>query len=132
MARCGGTTRDGRQCTAIVKPPNTYCYQHDPARSEERTRNASKAGKSKPNRELAALKARLSVLAEQVINDEVDRSRAAVAGQLLGTVIRAVAVELKVREQLDLVERLEALERLMEDRKGDTGSGISRATSWTS
>lgn len=51
------------------------------------------------------------MLAEQVLAGEVGRANAAVAGQLLNTVIRAVAVELKVREQQDLIERLEELEK---------------------
>ena len=46
MPRCVGIKRDGAQCTTIVKPPQTHCYQHDPARAEERRRNASRAGKS--------------------------------------------------------------------------------------
>ncbi len=47
----------------------------------------------------------------------MDRGDAAVVGQLLNTVIRAVSVELKAREQLELVERLEALEAALETRK---------------
>ena len=37
---------------------------------------------------------------------------------LLNTYLRAVSVELKVREQLELLERLEALEETLEGRKG--------------
>ncbi len=44
-------------------------------------------------------------------------------GQLLNTQIRAVAVELKVREQLDLIERVEELESLLERQKGGRGYG---------
>lgn len=50
MARCAGVKRDGGRCTAIVKPPLTHCYQHDPARAGERRRAASKGGKSKSSR----------------------------------------------------------------------------------
>ena len=42
MPRCPAIKRDGGQCTTIVKPPQTYCYQHDPKRAEERKRNASR------------------------------------------------------------------------------------------
>jgi len=52
-----------------------------------------------------------------VLEGNVDRADAAVAGQLLNTVIRAVSVEMKVREQEELVERLEALESALEQRK---------------
>ena len=44
----------------------------------------------------------------------MNRASAAIAGQLYNTVIRAVGVELKVREQQDLIERLEELENLLE------------------
>lgn len=49
---------------------------------------------------------------------ETERADAAVAGQLLNTIIRAVGVELKVKEQKELIERLEELERLLEQTGG--------------
>ncbi len=52
MPRCAGIKRDGGQCTAIVNGSQTYCYQHDPARADERRRNASKAARSKPSKKL--------------------------------------------------------------------------------
>ena len=116
MAQCASIKRDGGKCTATVEPPNKYCWWHDPDNAAQRKRAASKGGKGKPSRELAAIKARLSDLADNVLEGRVDRGDAAVAGQLLNTVIRAVGVELKVREQQDLIERLEELERLMEDQ----------------
>jgi uncharacterized small protein (DUF1192 family) len=47
----------------------------------------------------------------------VDRADAAVAGQLLGTVIRAVGMELKIKEVTELDERIAALEEFQEGRK---------------
>ena len=118
MARCPAITRSGEPCKGVVPPDATYCVAHDPARKEERRRSASKAGRSKPNRELQNIKSRLSELADQVLSGEVDRANAAVAGQLYNTVIRAVGVELKVREQMDLIERIEELESLIEGQNG--------------
>ena len=46
-----------------------------------------------------------------------DRSAAAVAGQLLNTYIRTVSVELKVREQLEILEHVEELETILATRK---------------
>ncbi len=123
MSVCAGIKRSGGRCTVSVEPGQPYCHHHDPARAEERKRAASKGGKSKPNKELADLKTRLSNLADDVLAGNVDRSDAAVAGQLLNTVIRAVGVELKVREQQDLIERLEELESLLEQQKGDRRYG---------
>jgi hypothetical protein len=56
-------------------------------------------------------------LADDVLAGEVDKGAAAVAGQLLNTVIRAVSVDLKAREQLELIERLESLEEALERQK---------------
>jgi hypothetical protein len=123
MARCAGIKRDGSRCAVIVNGSQTYCYQHDPKRAEERRRNASRAAKSKPSRELVGIKQRLSDLADAVLEEKVDKGVAAVAGQLLNTYIRAVAVELKAREQLELTERLESLEEALEQRKGERGYG---------
>jgi hypothetical protein len=123
MRRCAGIKRDGGRCTVIVNGSQTYCYQHDPKRAEERRRNASRAAKSKPSRELVGIKQRLSDLADAVLEEKVDKGVAAVAGQLLNTYIRAVAVELKAREQLELTERLESLEEALEQRKGERGYG---------
>ena len=115
--RCSGITRSGTRCGRSVEGPNGLCWLHDPTRSEERRRAASRAGKAKPSREIADIKARLSDLAEDVIAGDVDRANAAVAGQLLNTYIRAVGVELKVREQTELIERLEALEAELQSNK---------------
>ncbi len=115
--RCSGITRSGTRCERSVEGPNGMCWLHDPTRSEERRRAASRAGKAKPNREIAGIKARLSDLAEDVLAGEVDRANAAVAGQLLNTYIRAVSVELKVREQQELIERLEDLETLVQHQR---------------
>jgi hypothetical protein len=64
------------------------------------------------------LKARLHRLADMVEEAQMDRADAAVISQIWGTYLRAVSVELKAREQLELVERLESLEEALEQRKG--------------
>ncbi len=121
--RCAGTKRDNSPCTATVEPPQRFCWWHDPANADKRRRAASKAGKSRPSRELSDIKRRLSALADDVLASTVNRSAAAVAGQLLNTYLRAVSVELKAREQLEITERLEALEESLEQRKGDRRYG---------
>ena len=112
MPRCIGSKPDGSPCERIVGASQTYCYAHDPSRKAERRRNAARAGRSKPSKELSEVKQRLRELAEDVISGRIDRADAAVAGQLYGTFIRAVGVELKVKEVLELEERIEQLERI--------------------
>jgi hypothetical protein len=122
MARCAGTTRDGTQCTAIVRPPQTYCYQHDPARSEERRRNASRAGKSAGSREIKDLKRRLSEVIDTVLEGSQDRGRAAVAIQGFNALRGVLELERKIREAEELESRLEALEEALGHDEGGSRS----------
>ncbi len=117
MAVCPGIKRDGTRCTVVVSGPQAYCYQHDPTRSEERRKAASRAGKSKPSRELQGVKIQLQTLADRVLSGEVNRADAAVCGQLLNVKLRAVELERKWKEIEELEERLEALEEVLKGRK---------------
>jgi hypothetical protein len=110
MAVCAGTKRDGSRCTATVEPPQTYCWWHDPENADERRRAASKAGKSRPNRELVGVKAQLQDLTRDVLAGDLETGRAAVANQLINTRLRAIEQERKNRETEDLEARIEALE----------------------
>ena len=118
MARCAGSKPSGEPCERIVGASQTYCFSHDPGRRDERRRNASRAGRSKANREIVAIRGRLSALAEDVLAGRVDRADAAVAGQLLGTVIRAIGVEVKVKEVEEVAREVEELRELLDARKG--------------
>ncbi len=128
MNRCPGIKRDNSRCTVTVEPPQIYCWWHDPANAQTRKQAAAKGGKrggrGRPQAELADLKTRLSDLADDVLAGRVDRGDAAVAGQLLNTVIRAVGVELKVREQLDHEARLEELEAMLERQNRSRAYGV--------
>jgi flagellar motility protein MotE (MotC chaperone) len=112
MARCAGYKPDGSPCERIVSASQRYyCFAHDPATAAQRSRNASKAARSKPLRELRAVKERLRTLAEGVLTGEVDQDAAAVASRILGVYLRAVEQERKLKEQEEILERIEALER---------------------
>ncbi len=121
MNRCLGTKRDNSPCTVTVEPPQTYCWWHDPDNAETRKAAAAKggrrAGKGRPQAELIDVKQRLSKLAEGVLLGNVDKGKAAVVSQVLNTYIRAVSVELRAVEQLELIERLEVLEQELEKRR---------------
>jgi hypothetical protein len=101
-----------------VKPSQTYCYAHDPARAGERSRNASRAARSKPSREITAIKARLAEMADTVLSGVVPTAPYAVGNQILNTLLRAIELERKAKETDQLEARLEALERAGEDTKG--------------
>ena len=124
--RCSAIKASGERCKVSVEPPATLCWLHDPINRETRRRITSKAGKSRgPSRELAAIKQRLSGLAEDVLEGRQDKAVVAVASQVLNVYLRAISIEMKLREQLELLQTLEALEEGLRDNKG--GSSRWRA-----
>jgi hypothetical protein len=131
MALCSGIKADGGRCRAQAMRNSDYCIGHDPDKAEARRQRASKGGKrggrGRPQAELASIKGRLLDLADGVLSDDaetrIDKSVAAVASQVLNVYLRAVSVELKAREQLELIERLEALEEALEHQAKPGGYG---------
>ena len=124
--KCPAITRGGEPCRGLVRPGNDYCPAHDPNRQEARRRAASKAGKSKPGRELADIKDLCQDLADRVLRGELETGRAAVANQLTNTRLRALEVERKIRETEELEERIERLERAAQERATTTRRGGMR------
>jgi hypothetical protein len=127
LAKCTAITRGGDRCKGIAIDSSGYCYAHHPDHAAARKRAAHRGGKrggrGRPQAELTDIKQRLSDLAEDVLEGRQDKGVAAVASQVLNVYLRAVSVELKAREQLELIERLEALEETLEQRKGQRGYG---------
>jgi hypothetical protein len=123
MPRCAGIKRDGGRCTVVVTEEQTYCYAHDPSRQAERKRNAARGGKAKATGEIGRVKARLRALADMVEEGQMDRADAAVISQIWNVYLRAISTELKVKEVTELEERLEELERALEQRKGGSRWG---------
>ncbi len=130
MSVCSGITKAGGRCRAQATRNSEWCIGHDPDQAEARRRRASRGGKrggrGRPQAELADLKTRLRALADAVLDGSQDRADAAVVSQIFNTIIRAVAVELKAREQLELEARLGELEALQEGRdEGGWHRGVS-------
>jgi hypothetical protein len=108
---CSGIKRDGSRCTATVEPPQQYCWWHDPANADKRRRAASKGGKGGASREIRNLKRRISDVIDAVLEGSQDRGRAAVVIQGFNALRGVLELERKIREQEEVLERLEALER---------------------
>ena len=123
MPRCSHTYADSSQCRRIVSAEQRYCYSHDPLRAGERRRNAARGGKAKASGEVGRVKARLHTLADKVEEGQMDRADAAVITQIWGTYLRAVSVELKAREQLEITRRLEQLEEDLGHKGGSSRWG---------
>ena len=118
MPRCVGFKPTGEQCTRIVGTSQSYCYAHDPSCSEQRREAASKAARSKTDVEIGTIKRELKEAIERVLEGSIDKGRGSVAFQGYGVLIRAIELERKIREQEELVERIETLERTQGKPKG--------------
>jgi hypothetical protein len=123
VPRCSHTYEDSSRCRRIVGAEQEYCYSHDPQRASERKRNAARGGRAKASGELGRVKARLHTLADMVEEGQMDRADAAVISQIWGTYLRAVSVELKAREQMELIERLEMLEGSLQANAAHNNGG---------
>ncbi len=118
MSVCRATKKDGSPCTLPSKGMSDLCWAHDPANVERRRRGQSRGGRNKPSRELTAIEQRLSDLADDVLEGSVDKGTGAVVSQVLNVYLRAISVELKVKDVTELTERLEVLEEGLEQRRG--------------
>jgi hypothetical protein len=123
MSLCNGIRADGARCKAQAIGDSLWCFNHHPDYEEARRRRASRGGKrggrGRGNNELSAIKVLCEDLTEQVLAGEVLPGVAAVANQLINTRLRAIEQERKVKEQEEILPRLEALERARkQERRG--------------
>jgi hypothetical protein len=127
MAKCSGITQAGTACKGIPIDGSQWCYVHDPAHEDDRRRHGARGGKrggrGRPQAELSDIKDRLRDMVQDVRNGTMDRADAAVCGQLYNTLIRAVSVEVRVREVEELGREVEELRDLLETRKGSSAWG---------
>jgi hypothetical protein len=100
------------------------CYGHRPELADERRRNAQKGGRqggrgrSGVGKIAGYLHTLLEDLTRRVIDGELETSRGAVANQLIGTRIRLLEHERRVKELEELEERLIVIEQTQEQRGG--------------
>jgi hypothetical protein len=110
VPKCSATKRDGEPCRMSVEPGVEHCWAHDPANREQRQRITSRAGKSKPNKELLSIKQRLSTLADGVLDGSTDKAVGAVTSQVLNVYLRALEQEPRWKELGAIEERISTLE----------------------
>jgi hypothetical protein len=128
MGQCQAIKRDGLRCSASVRPGIEWCYNHDPARADERKRHAARAGRSRPNREIANIKTVLDDLYTMVSTEDISPKVGVVLNQILNTRIRALDVERRLRELGEVEDRLQQVEKIIRDRQGASPGygGIAR------
>ena len=118
MGRCSGITAAGARCKGQAISDSEYCISHDPDRADTRKRRAAKGGRrggrGRPQVELASLKTDVRHVIDSVLDGTVGHSPGAVALQGFNVLLRAQKLELEIREQADLIQRLEELEAALE------------------
>lgn len=110
MARCAGKKPDGVPCERIVGASQQYCYSHDDERKAERSRNASRAGRSRSGGELGEVRDLLREITDRVLDGSLDRGTAIAANMVLNTRVRLIETTRRVQEQEELLSRLGELE----------------------
>ncbi len=113
--QCRGIKRTGESCTLPAKGPDGYCWAHSPKHAEERRRAASRAGRSKPSREITALKAEIKDLISEVKSGELDRNDAGAMFRGYSVLLDFIKVE---RGVLEVEELAREIEELREHRTG--------------
>jgi hypothetical protein len=111
MSTCAGITRAGRRCTLSAGGSSGMCWLHDPARADQRHRHASRAARSKGNREVAGLKDEIKAVISEVKAGDLDRNDAAVMIQGYRALKDFIALERQVRETDELATEIEELKR---------------------
>ena len=103
------------------------CHAHHPDRADQRSRAARKGGqrggRGRPGADLADLKRDVRKVIDDVLAGNVLQGPGAVALQGYNTLLRATKVELDIREQTELTERMEELESLLERQNNGRGYG---------
>src|SRR5215207_4204818 len=97
-------------CTCSAEGSTEGCYHHDPKFAAKRRTAASRAARSKVNKEARAVRELMDHLTEQVLTGELEPAilYAAVAAQ--NTKLRAIEVERKL-EEADVRSEFEELKR---------------------
>jgi len=111
MGTCAGITRSGRRCTLSAQGSSGMCHLHDPDRADQRHRHASKAARSKGNKEVADLKEEIKAVIADVRAGGLDRNDAAVMIQGYRALKDFIALERQVRETDELAAEIEELKR---------------------
>ena len=115
--QCSGITREGRRCTVSVNGAQEFCHLHDPARSEERRRSASRAGRAKGNREVADLKDEIKSVIGDVKSGDLDRNDAAVMIQGYRALKDFIALQRQMRETDELAAEIEEVREMIKLNK---------------
>ena len=110
MSICTGTRADGYPCTAEASYGSEFCWRHNPARAEERKRNASKGGQAGGRRrggaaarirEVERLKEELNQVTRALMSGEISGRAGDTAIKAINSQLRAIELSKKLRDEED-------------------------------
>lgn len=109
--QCSAITRAGARCQRSADSQNGLCFAHDPKSADARRRTASRGGRGKANKEVAALKEEIRDVIADVRTGDLDRNDAAVMIQGYRALKDFIALERQVKETDELAAEIEELKR---------------------
>ena len=123
MPQCSVIKRNEERCRVSVETGVELCWAHDPRNASERKRITSRAGKSRPNRELVETKHDIRAVVEAVRDGSIESRVGGVVFQGYNTLLKALDVERRWYETGQLEERLEELEEALKTQRQKSANG---------
>jgi hypothetical protein len=114
--RCAAITKAGERCK-LDATSGSYCWSHAPENAAARKAKARRGGKARGVSEMAEVKREIRRVIEAVDSGKTQRSIGAVLFQGFNTLLKAVELERKIREQEEIIERIEVLEHEQRERE---------------
>lgn len=115
--RCSAITKGGERCK-LDATNGSFCWSHAPENAEARRRRGRRGGKARGASELSEVKREIRTVVTDVLEGRVERGVGAVVFQGFNTLLKAVEVERRIREEEELLARIEQLEQSQEQRGG--------------
>lgn len=115
--RCSAITRGGERCK-LDATNGSYCWSHALENAEARKRRGRRGGKARGASELSEVKREIRTVISDVLEGRVERGVGAVVFQGYNTLLKAVEVDRRIREEEELLARIEQLEQTQEQQEG--------------
>ncbi len=113
--RCAAITSAGERCK-LDATSGSYCWSHAPETAEARKQRGRRGGKARGSGEMGEVKRQVRAVIAGVLSGNIERGVGAVLFQGFNTLLKAIEVERKIREEEELEKRLQELEALLGHR----------------
>ena len=121
--RCSAITKGGERCK-LDATSGSYCWSHAPENAQARKQRGRRGGKARGASELSEVKREIRAVVSDVLEGRVERGVGAVVFQGYNTLLKAVDVERRIREEEELLARIEQLEQAQQQKGGGRRWGM--------